>query len=304
MALLGGQSGIDWKADYEEALGEARSEGKLLVVHFWSDARPLARTMAEETFGNREVILASAGFVNVRVEIDRRPELFRGTIGGRGALGTCVLDGTGDVVSALPGFAAAEAYLRFLERTRAGYPALRSAREASAREPGDRAARLACGESYLALDSLRRAEECFLGVLGAGGTGKSAAFAHERLARMRVLRGRVLEARDHLSEYRKLDPDGARGDRASLTEALILAVERSLKEALKVVEEAMARHPASEEIDQMLLTSGVVRHELGEDKRALEVLEGMLRRFPRSPWAPYARERIEHIKNPPPDHQH
>ncbi len=297
--------GVDWRKDYETALAEARAGGKLLVVHFWSDGRPLARTMAEETFANAEVVRASnAHFVNVRVDIDLRPELFRGTIGGRGALGTCVLDGTGDVVSALPGFAAADAYLRFLERARRGYGLLKSAREAAERAPEDPAARLSLGEAYFGLESPRRAEECFLKVPEGGRAGPAAAFAHERLARMRVQRGRVLEAREHLAEYRKLDPALARGDRAMLTEALILAVERRLKESLRVVEEAIARHPASGELDQMLLASGVVRHELGEDKRAMEVLEGLLRRFPASPWLPVARERIEHIKNPPPDHTH
>jgi outer membrane protein assembly factor BamD (BamD/ComL family) len=53
-----------------------------------------------------------------------------------------------------------------------------------------------------------------------------------------------------------------------------------------------------------MLSLGVILHESGDDKRAMPILEEMLRKFPDSPWAPEARQRIEHIKNPPADHSH
>jgi len=293
---------VEWKGDYETALAAGRSEGKLVVVHFWMEGRPLCKAMNDETFSHAEVArLANARFVNVKVEIDRRPELFRATVGGRGGLATCVLDGTGDVVSALPGFAPPAAYLRFLERSEKGYAALRAARDGAQKSPDPRAQH-ALGETYEALDSPRRAEECYLKAIDLG----ASAVSHERVARLRIMRGKNLEARDHLAQYRKLDPEGRSGrhDRALLTEALILAVERKLADSVRVVEEAMKLHPGSAEMDQMLLTAGWVRHEAGDDRGALGLLERLVARFPQSSWVVLARERIEHIKNPQPDHQH
>ena len=95
-----------------------------------------------------------------------------------------------------------------------------------------------------------------------------------------------------------------RHDGILLTEALVLAVERRLKESIRQVEAILAKFPSAEEADQMLLLQGWVEHEDGNDPRALAILEGMVGRFADSAWLVLAKERIAHIKNPPPDHSH
>src|SRR5947199_2785491 len=115
LPLAGG--GIEWKKSYEEALAQARKQGKLLVVHFWLEGRPLVISMNDETFSHPEVTrLSNAGFINVKIEIGSRPELFERMIGGRGGLATCVLDGKEDVVSVLPGYADPQNYVNFLKK--------------------------------------------------------------------------------------------------------------------------------------------------------------------------------------------
>jgi tetratricopeptide (TPR) repeat protein len=293
---------VDWKTDVDAALAAARKEGRLLAVHFWLEGRPLCRTMAEKTFTDPAVASASARFVNLKVNVEDRPDLFTGYVGGRGALATAVVDGTGDVVSVLPGFADAARYRAFLERAERGLAGLKAAREACEKSPGDAWARVELGERYFELDSPRRAEECFLKAIEAGGLRAEAA-AHERLARLRVMRGRNVEAREHLAEARKRDPAG-RLDRILHTEALAFAIERKFSDSVRTASDAVERHPDSPEMDQLLLTLAWSTHEAGADAKALEILEGMLRRFPDSRWAAAARERVEHIRNPPPDHQH
>ena len=54
----------------------------------------------------------------------------------------------------------------------------------------------------------------------------------------------------------------------------------------------------------MLLAVGVVLHESGNDPKALDVLEKLIKEYPASPILAQAREQIAHIKNPAPDHQH
>ncbi len=294
---------IAWRQDYEAGLAEARASGRRVVVHFQVRGRPAGQAMAEETFAHAEVVRRSSAFLCVWVDIDRKPELFDALLGGKGALGTCVVDGEGDVVSALPGYAGPNEYVRFLDRAEKGYAGLRAARE---KAQGGPEAMLALAEAYRELESPRRAEDCYRKVIEAGGTGTSAAVAHERLARYRVMRGRNVEARRHVAEYRRLDPENraGRADRILLTEGLAFYVERKFDECRRTIEEALAKHPASPEADHMMLSLGVVLHESGDDKRAMPILEEMLRKFPDSPWAPEARLRIEHIKNPPPDHTH
>ena len=301
--VLGLVQGIAWRHDYEGALAEAKKADRRVVVHFQMKDRPAGQAMAEETLANAGVVRRSAGFLNVWVDIAQRPELFDALLGGKGALGTCVVDGEADVVSALPGYAGPNEYLKFLERAEKGYAALRAAREKSGAGPE---ALLALAEAYRELESPRRAEDCYRKLIETGGTTAPVAVAHERMARYRVSRGKNVEARRHVAEYRKLDPDNRHGraDRILLTEGLAFYVERKFAESRKTLEEALAKFPASPEADHLMVSLGVVLHESGEDKRAMPLLEEMLRRYPDSPWAPEARLRIEHIRNPPADHSH
>src|SRR5881396_2936506 len=131
--LFGGavaaETGIAWRRDYGAALVEAQKQGRLLVVHFWLEGRPLVQAMNAETFAHPEVVkLSDERFVNVKVNIAARPELFEKIVGGSGGLATCILDAEGDVVSALPGYADAPAYLQFLMKAEKGYGRLKAAR--------------------------------------------------------------------------------------------------------------------------------------------------------------------------------
>ena len=246
----------------------------------------------------------------VRVDAEAKRDLFESTIGGRGGLATCIVDATGDVVSALHGYAGPQSFQLFLESADSGYKGLVQARSAVEKQPNSNVDLYALGEAYRSLNSLRRAEQCYLKVVEqAGKTQQSAsvvASCHERIARLRILRGKNLEARKHLDAIRVLDPDGRleMADRTLLTEALTLAVERKHLDAARVLQDALKRFPASAEADHMLFALGFVLHQAGQDKPALEALEAAQQRFPQSSWLPAVREQIEHLRNPQPDHTH
>lgn len=295
------QDRIDWRADYPAALEEARRDGKLLVVHFTTEGRPACAAMEEETLRHADVVRASRErYVNVKLDAEKTPDLYRRMVGGRGGLATCVIDATGDVISGRAGYASVEEYVLFLGKAEAGYAALKAARERA--KPEDAVSMAALGEAYLALDSRRRAEECFEKVVAQGkGPVESRAQAHERLSRLAVQRGRNVEARAHLAEARKL---GGRADRLLLTEGMALSLERRHAEAAKLLEGALAAHPKGEELDAMKYALGFVLHQIPEDKRALEVLEGLVKEHPASVWVRAAKEQIGHIRNPQPDHTH
>jgi hypothetical protein len=172
----------------------------------------------------------------------------------------------------------------------------------------------ALAEAYQELDSPLRAEECLDRILRLRRSNSidpdalagHQVFAHERLARIRALRGRNRESAAHVSEYRKLDLPGRFGrmDRILLTEALIAWIERRLKDSLKTVQDALRTYPKSQERDKMLLALGTVLHESGDDRAALGALEEMLRTYPNSTSRRLARDQIDHIKNPPAGHVH
>jgi tetratricopeptide (TPR) repeat protein len=313
MALTAGDAAVDWRKDYDAAGAEARKTGRLLLLHFSLADRPVCRTMDEETFGNADVVQALRDrFVSVRADIEAQPKLFEETIGGRGGLASCVLDADGDVISARNGYAGPEEFLRFLEKAVAGRVRIQAAHRALAASPDSAPGLLALAEAYRESDSLRRAEAAYLRALERSsgrddaGSKATAAACHERMARLKVMRGKNLEARRHLEEARRLDPEGrsAPRERLLLTEGLTLAVERRHAEAARVLQEALDRYPAGEEGDHLHYALGFVLHQEGRDKAALEALESIAARYPRSTWLAAAREQIDHIRNPQPDHVH
>ena len=311
LLVLALQSGIDWKPDFESA--RKAGEGRLLLVSFVMKGRPVTQALEEETFSNAAVQLRiRERFSAVRREAASSVDFFRGVIGGRGAVASAVMDASGDVVSVLPGFAGPNEFLRFLERAESGYPALLKAREAWRRLPHSLGEIFTLGERYRDLESWKRAEECWLEVVEhAAGLSEAhagervwAAASHERLARRRVLRGRIAETKRHLGEARRLDGERRLEPGLLLSEGLVLGLERRHAEAARILDEALQRFPGHAEKDHVLFALGFVLHQDRKDARALEVLEGMLAAHPKSAWAPAAREQVGHIKNPQPDHEH
>jgi tetratricopeptide (TPR) repeat protein len=305
LALLA--DGVDWRGDYEAARAEAREKNRRIVLHFYLPGRPICRAMDEETFAQAEVARAiREKFIGVRLDVEAKPELFESAIGSRGVLATCVMDADGDVISELRGYAGPQAFLKFLEKAESGYAAIRAARDALRDAPADVARLYALGEAYRLSDSPRRADECYRKAAAGPPAEPAVAQAHERLARLCVMRGRNLEARTHLEAARKLDPEAksTAADRLLLTEGLILAVERRHPEAAALLRDGLKRHSSSAEADHMLYALGFVLHQASQDSQALEALEEAARRYPASAWLPAVREQIEHIKNPQPDHTH
>jgi tetratricopeptide (TPR) repeat protein len=258
--------------------------------------------------------LLARRFVLVRLDPEAQASVYDQLVGGRGALASAVLDETGDPISMLPGYAEADPYARFLERALAGYPGLRTARAAAARWPRDPERLLTLAQAYEDLGHPRRSEEVFLRVTHLArrvqtpppALARAGATAHERLARSFVARGRNLEARQHLEAYHRLEAVGRTGrlHTALLTEALVLVLERRMTQARAQLEDLLLRFPQMPERDHALLALGTCEHELKEDARAIATFEELLRAFPSSRFAAAARQQIDHVGNPVPEHEH
>ena len=118
--------------DYALALKAAQHGQRLLVVHFGSGNRPICKAMEEETLSSPEVVrFTQAHFIDVKLDSEQEADLFERLIGERGALATCVVDPSEDVVAILPGSlppAASSIFCRAPKRLRsAGTSSERSA---------------------------------------------------------------------------------------------------------------------------------------------------------------------------------
>lgn len=76
--IASAQDGVRWTGDYRQAAELAAKERKLILLHFESDDCPPCRKLEANVFPRRDVAEAvAAGFVAVKVNVDKAPELTR-----------------------------------------------------------------------------------------------------------------------------------------------------------------------------------------------------------------------------------
>lgn len=76
--LASAQDGIHWMSDFRQASEQAAREHKLILLHFESDSCPPCRKLEANVFPRRDVAQAiDAGYVAVKVNVDRSPEMAR-----------------------------------------------------------------------------------------------------------------------------------------------------------------------------------------------------------------------------------
>jgi tetratricopeptide (TPR) repeat protein len=165
------------------------------------------------------------------------------------------------------------------------------------------------GATYDDLDSPYRAEACFRAAIDMAqryadtGGGNAVSGAHERLARILVSRGKNVLARSELEQVKSC-PDAMQGDRFLLTEALLLSLERKLREAIGRLGEVLQHDPRSGQHPEALFTLASLQHELREDPAAIATLEELERAYPATRFASAGRRLVEHIRQGSSGHQH
>ena len=106
---------IRWHATLDEALAEARRDGKPVFAKFHADWCGYCRLMLTETLADGEVREALKGFAAVKIDVDRHPEVVkRYGVGPIPAM--FILDADGNVKRSLLGYRPAGEFLKFLAR--------------------------------------------------------------------------------------------------------------------------------------------------------------------------------------------
>jgi len=109
--------GIAWLTDYEAAVEQAQAKKAPLLIDFYADWCGPCHLMDEQVFTDPRVIKALGGWVCLKLDMDKRPDVAL-AYQSRSIPRTIVINLAGEIVGDHIGFVPAAEYLKFLENTR------------------------------------------------------------------------------------------------------------------------------------------------------------------------------------------
>jgi thiol:disulfide interchange protein len=108
-----------WLSDYDAALKDAQSGNKLVVIDFFATWCGPCRMMERDTFPDEKIQQRLAGFVPLKVDVDKQPKL-AAQYGITGMPTTLVVDATGKPIAGALGYLEVADYLAVLDKAKSG----------------------------------------------------------------------------------------------------------------------------------------------------------------------------------------
>ncbi len=108
------QAKIAWLTDFDVALAKARSDGKQVVIDFFATWCGPCKMMERNTFTDAKVQQRMAGFVPLKIDVDRQPEIAQ-RYGIEGLPTTAVVDADGKPVARAVGYLDPDGFLKVLD---------------------------------------------------------------------------------------------------------------------------------------------------------------------------------------------
>jgi thioredoxin-related protein len=107
--------GIAWTSSLEDALEEARIEGRIVMVDFYTDWCHWCRRLDSDTYANAEVVSLATRLVSVKVHAEKRPEVAKAyKVSGYPSI--AFLRGDGSLVEMVRGYQPAQAFAAIIKR--------------------------------------------------------------------------------------------------------------------------------------------------------------------------------------------
>lgn len=102
---------LPWERDFDAAMVRAGSEGKPVMVDFYTDWCGWCKKLERETYTDRRVQVALAGFIPVKLNADREGRELAARMGVRAYPTLVFLDARGQEIGRIPGFMGPEPFL-------------------------------------------------------------------------------------------------------------------------------------------------------------------------------------------------
>lgn len=106
---------ITWKYNLQDALKAAKSQGKPVMIDFYTDWCDWCKKLDSDTYSDPKVNAASAKFICVKINADKEPAI-TGKYGVSGYPTIIFLDSNGSVLQKIPGFLPPAGFLQNMNK--------------------------------------------------------------------------------------------------------------------------------------------------------------------------------------------
>lgn len=106
---------INWIRDLSAAKQIAKSQGKPILIDFYTDWCGWCKRFDKDTYANEKVAKVAASFVCVKINADEHPQLAK-DYNVRGFPSTAFLKSDGSIIEVVAGYMGPGAFLELLDR--------------------------------------------------------------------------------------------------------------------------------------------------------------------------------------------
>jgi thiol:disulfide interchange protein len=105
---------VKWESSFEDAMKRAKSEGKPILIDFYTDWCTWCKEMDKTVYPNQQVIDQSQNWVMVKINGEKRADVAK-AYGVQGFPTVVFAENTGKPIEILPGFAKANEFVTIMQ---------------------------------------------------------------------------------------------------------------------------------------------------------------------------------------------
>ncbi len=292
---------VKWESDFSGALEKAKKDDSMIMVYIYVAGSSMAADFEKYAINQPAVVELSKKFICVKIEKNKDKDVVKKLHASKA---TRVLFITSEQkrLGEVRGYEDPGPFAKKVKDVYESIAIEKKARETLQKDSEDLEANLQLAKVWVIRSYQDQAMALFQKVVDGDARNKKgflveAAF---RLGHLQFESGQFKQARDNFKKVKKHDVMDKKGygDDILLAEARMDARERNYKEGLKKFRLFTVKYSESELMHNALFYMGGAYYESGDDKKAVETWEKLLKDHPDSRWVDRAKDFIRQLKQP------
>lgn len=290
---------VKWEADFSAALEKAKKDNSMIMVFIYVEGSSMAADFEKYAINQPAVVELSKKFVCVKIEKNKDKETIKKLHASK-ATRVLFLTTEQKRLGEVRGYDDPGPFAKKVKDVYESIAIEKKARATLQKDSEDLEANLALAKVWVIRNYQDQAMALFQKVVDGDARNKKGVLVEAafRLGMLQFESGQFKQARDNFKKVRKYDAMDKNdyGDDMLLAEARMDAKDRNYKEGLKKFRLFTVKYSDSELLHDALFYMGGAYYESGDDSKAVETWEKLIKDHPDSRWVGRAKDFIRQLK--------